>query len=338
MVTNPPITDPEVTPGRPSSSWNRAVGVGLAAYVVSRLCVIAGAGVVAAQRVVEIREDGDESPQSALSHIIDVLTSWDGRWYLELVRRGYPDSIPDDITYEQIEARAAFFPVYPWTTRFLDWILPGGDVLAALFLNFLLGALSVVLVGILARRLFTVSVAARAMTLYAVFPGSFVLSFAYSEAIFIVLAATCLLLLLDERWVLAGVAAAFAAASRPNGVAIIAACAVASFVAIRRSRDWASLAAVALAPLGFVGFQLYVDHTADERGAWFRVQTEAWSEGTSFGATAVQNTFGFLTSPLTSPADALTALSLLAMLGMLFCLWKRPLPWPIRLWASSSKT
>ena len=53
-----------------------------------------------------------------------------------------------------------------------------------------------------------------------------------------------------------------------------------------------------LAPIGFIFFQWYVDRTAGERGAWFRVQREAWSEGTSFGATAITNSFGFLTNPL----------------------------------------
>ena len=83
-------------------------------------------------------------------------------------------------------------------------------------------------------------------------------------------------------------------ATRPNGVGLVAACVVASFIAIRRSRDWMSLVAVVLSPLGFIGFQLYVDHTAGERGAWFRVQSEAWKEGTSFGATAVTNTLDFV--------------------------------------------
>jgi hypothetical protein len=312
----------------------RAVVVGLTIYLVSRLCVIAGAGVRAAQRVVDVREDiaagiVDEAEPSAGSTISNVLTSWDGRWYLEIVRGGYPDSIPDNITYEQLEARAAFFPVYPWLVRFVDFVLPGGDTLAALLTNFLLGALSVVLVGVLARRLFSVAVAARSMTLYAVFPGSFVLSFAYAEATFMVIAALCLLFLVEERWLLAGLAAAVGTGTRPNGVALIAACAVAAILAIRRRRDWAALVSVALAPLGFIGFQLYVDAQTGERGAWFRVQREAWSEGTSFGATAVVNTFGFLTSPLSSPADALTALSLLAMFAMLWCLWKRHLPLPL---------
>jgi hypothetical protein len=312
--------------GAPGDAWRRAVVVGLAAYVVARLCVIAGAGVRAAQLVVDARTDGTPEP-SAGSTITQVLTSWDGRWYLELVRRGYPDSIPPDITYEQLEARAAFFPVYPLVVRAADAVLPGGDTFAALAVNFVLGAVSVVLVGLLARRLFDVSVAARAMTLYAVFPGSFVLSFAYSEAVLIVLAAACLVLLLDQRWVLAGIAAALATGARPNGVALVVACAVASFLAIRRERAWRSLIAVALAPLGFLAFQWYVDDRAGERGAWFRVQREAWSEGTSFGATAVTNTFEFLTSPLASPTDALTALSMAALLFGVFCAWRVRLDW-----------
>jgi len=312
----------------------RAVIVGLMMYLVTRLCVMAGAGVRAAQRVVDVREDiaigiVDEPEPSAISTITNVLTSWDGRWYLEIVRNGYPDSIPDNITYDQLEARAAFFPVYPWLVRFVDFVLPGGDTIAALLINFLLGALSVVLVGVLARRLFSVAVAARSMTLYAVFPGSFVLSFAYAEVTFIVLAALCLLFLIEERWLLAGLAAAIGTGTRPNGIALVAACVTAAILAIRHRRDWAALVSVALAPLGFIGFQLYLDAQTGERGAWFRVQREAWAEGASFGATAVTNTFGFLTGPLSSPTDALTALSLSTMFAMLWCLWKQRLPLPL---------
>ena len=308
------------------SRWIRALLVGLAAYVVSRMCVVAAAGVRAAQLAVDARADGTPEP-SALETITNVLTSWDGRWYLELVRRGYPDSIPPDITYEQLEARAAFFPVYPWSVRALDAVLPGGDTVAALALNFVLGAIALVLVGLIARRLYSISAAARAMTLFAVFPGSFVLSFAYSEATLIVLAAACLLLLLDERWILAGVTAAVATGARPNGIALVAACAVASFIAIRTSRDWRSLVAPVLAPIGFIGFQWYVDRTAGERGAWFRVQSEAWSEGTSFGVTAFTNTARFITNPLGSPTDALTALSVVALIAMVYCAWRVRLSW-----------
>ncbi|MEO1056689.1 MAG: hypothetical protein AAFY28_07215 [Actinomycetota bacterium] len=318
----------DTTPSNESTEWARALVVGLAAYVVSRLCVLAGAAVRSAQLVVDAREDGEPEP-GALSTIAEVLTSWDGEWYLTIVRDGYPDAIPPAITYDQIEARAAFFPVYPWLVRSADLVIPGGDTIAALMVNFVLGALSVVLIGMIARHLYSVGVAARAMTLYAIFPGSFVLSFAYAEATLIVLSAVCMLLLLDRRWLLAGLVALAATAARPNGLAIVAACAVAAFIAIRDRRDWTALLAVIPAPFGFLFFQWYVDDTAGESGAWFRVQSEAWSEGTSFGLTAFTNTVEFIRAPFGSPANALTALSLIALVGMAFCAWRVRLAAPL---------
>ena len=139
------------------TDWHRAVVVGLIAYAVTRLCVFAGAGVRASQMAVDARKLAElagvpaEEP-TAVHTITEVLTSWDGRWYLELIRRGYPDSIPANITYEQLEARAAFFPVYPMIARGADWLLPGGDTLAAILVNLVLGAVAVVLVGLLGPR------------------------------------------------------------------------------------------------------------------------------------------------------------------------------------------
>lgn len=304
---------------------------GLLGYVVSRLCVAAGAAVRASQVVVDAAADGEERPDNAVGLITGVLTSWDGLWYLEIVRQGYPRSIPENITYFQEEARAAFFPVYPFLVRAFDVVFPGGDTFAALGANLLLGAVAVVLVGVLTMRLTgdDSEVAARAMVLFAVFPGSFVLSFAYSEATLIVLVAACLILLVDERWLLAGLVGALATATRPNGLAVVAACVVASVIAIRARRDYASLAAPLLSPLGFIGFQVFLAAHTDESTPWFRVQREAWAEGTSFGATAVENTLSFLGSPLSSPTNALTAVTLFALVAASWCAWKQRLPWPI---------
>ena len=310
-------------------SWGQALTIGICAFAVSRLCVLAGAGVRASQVTVDAAEAGEPKPGTPLGLITGVLTQWDGLWYLEIVRSGYPRSIPPDITYFQLEARAAFFPLYPLLVRGFDRILPGGDTLAALAVTTALGIVAVILVGVLARRLYGNDVAERAMVLFAVFPGSFVLSYAYAEALLIVLAAACLWFLLDERWLLAGVTAALATATRPNGVALIAACAVASFLAIRRSRDWWSLVAPLLAPIGFVAFQLFLAAHTGESWPWFRVQREAWREGTSFGVTAISNTLSFLGHPLASPTDALTAASLAALVLGLWCLWRKHLPWPM---------
>src|SRR5690606_27516848 len=152
------------------------------------------------------------------------------------------------------------------------------------FVNALLGLLVVLMVGLLARTLFGIKPAERTMILMAMFPGSFVLSFAYSEALLILLSAICLYFLYRRQWLFAGVVAALATATRPNGVAIAAACGVAALIAIWQDREWKALIAPLLAPIGFIAFQWYLRVHTDEDWAWFRVQTEAWAEGTSFGA------------------------------------------------------
>lgn len=331
----------------------RPVLIGIGAFVVSRVCVLAAAATRAAQftndwnhRTILI-EAGDLPPSAqsiepdttTLSGpfrlMTDVFTSWDSEWYLRIMRSGYPASIPPDVTFHDMEARAAFFPGFPLLARWVDAVLPGGDVLASLAVNTGLSLVALVLLGVLARRWFDVTTATRAMVLFALFPGSFVLSYIYSEPLFIAVSLATLLMLDDERWVAAGVFAAIGTATRPNGLALIAACAVASFIAIRRRRDWGSLVAPLLAPIGIGAFHLYLGFHTGEWLAWFRVQGEAWDEGTSFGGTAVTHMFDFVKylNPLSSGAgdpwvNMITAITLLCMLFMLWCLWRRPLPWP----------
>lgn len=321
-----------------SATWWPMLRHAIPVYVVSRACVLAGAAVVAAELRVDanLAEErnlpvadphGTANVGSATRPILDVLTSWDGLWYMDIVRNGYPTDIPPDVTYHVDEARAAFFPLFPMLGRAFDRILPGGDSFAVLTMNTLLGLLAVVLIGLLAQRLYGDRVGRTAATLAAIFPGSFVLSFAYSEALMIVLAAACLWCLLEQEWVAAGVLAALATATRPNGLALVVACAVAAFFAIRERRDWQALVSVSLAPIGFVVFQVWLGQHTGEPGAWFRVQREAWDEGASFGLTALRNTVEAVVQPLTSPTDTITALSVAATVALVWMSWRAKLPW-----------
>jgi hypothetical protein len=283
--------------------------------------VVGAAGVLAATR--------QPRPPSAARPIVDVLTSWDGLWYMEIVRNGYPTTVPADMTYFQLEARTAFFPLYPLLVRWLDQVLPGGDTLAALVLNVILGMLFVFGVGLLTRAVLGDRVAGRAMVLVALFPGSFVLSFAYSEPMMLVLAVFSLYALLRRHWVVAGVLAGLATAARPNAIALVVAAAVAAYLAIRRDRNWRSLAAPLLAPLGFVVHMAFLWAHTGEAGVWFRVQREAWREGASFGWTAMESVVEFLTHPLDSAVNVITTLSVIAVVVTLAALWKARLPAPL---------
>jgi Gpi18-like mannosyltransferase len=324
----------QAAPKMSTESWKRAVGIGLFAYLVSRLAVAVGAGARSAQLVVDANKLGGPLPDapepgSAVTMVTEMLTTWDGLWYMAVARDGYPRMIPPDVTYHVDEARAAFFPLYPMLIRVGDWVLPGGDTLVALLLNLLLGACAVVLVGMIARKLFDIEVATYSMVLFAVFPGSVVMSFAYADTLMVVLAAATLLALVDERWLIAGIFAALTTASRPNGVAIVGACALAAALAIRNRRDWSALWAVGLSPLGFIGFQLFLARHTGERMAWLRVQREAWDEGLSYGWTAITHVFFALRYPLSSPTHVVTTITTLATIGALVALWHRRLPAPM---------
>lgn len=332
-------------PSESSLLWRAALRHAALAYLLSRICVVIGAGIVGA----EMRADDNKLrerliwgffdkpdphareavlPRSATSMILDVLTSWDGIWYLRIVRRGYPEHVPSGITYDDPEARVAFFPMYPWLVRTVDRVLPGGDTFAALFVNVILGAVFIVLVGLLARHWFGDRAARPAMVVMAFFPGSFVLSFAYSEALLLTLAAACLLAVSHERWLWAGVFAAVGTATRPNGIALVAATFVAAVIVVRRSRRWSALVAPLLAPIGFLAYQWWIDRHAGESRVWFRVQGEAWKEGASFGLTAIRNTLEAFTKPLTSPTDLITAVAFLTTIAVVWIAWRVRIPLP----------
>ena len=235
-----------------------------------------------------------------------IFTQWDGKWYRMIAEHGYPSELPERITYITGDgATVAFFPVYPYLARWFDVIFPGGIVQALLGVNVVLSVAAVVLVGLLARELYDIPTAQRAMVLFVLFPGSVVLSWSYAEAALIVCAAACLLFLQREQWVLAANRCCDRRrATRPNGIAIVAACVVAAAIAIYKQRQWRSLIAVALAPLGVIGYHAYLRVHTGEWGAWNRAQRDAWNEGWSWGATAIRFTWRFLENPLGTASGA----------------------------------
>lgn len=308
-----------------NEGWKRATRIGALAYILSRIFVVAGGAVAATSWAVQLREEG-KTPPSGPTLLAQFLDMWDGKWYLEVVRSGYPRFIPDHVTYYIPEARAAFFPLYPRIVHYLDLLVPGGPVTTALLFNFILGAVFIYLSGRIALELYDSKVAEKVMVILCLFPGSFVLSFAYSEATLMVIACLCILALRRNAWIWAGVLAALGTLSRPNGIALVAACVVAAFFAIRDRRDYASLTAVVLSPLGFVGFMVFLRHQTGEKWAWFRVQRQAWDEGASFGGTAVARTFDFLTRPLSSPTSMVTAACVIALVILGVLCYRHRLP------------
>jgi hypothetical protein len=251
----------------------RPLATPLLAWALSRLLSIAAIAVGN-----HLRRGGE--------HVIDALHLWDGNWFLSAAQGyRYPDVSQPDLGQVNI----AFFPLYPWMIRVAQALTGWTQLAAAVLVTALLGALAMVAIWLLLNRLNGRAFADRGVVLLAFFPGTIALTLIYSEGAMLAAAALCLLALLDRRWVLAGLFGALASLARANGIALALACAVAALLAIRERREWRALWAPALAPLGMVGYLVWLWAATGAANVWFRVQSEGWGEGVDFGRSTVRD-------------------------------------------------
>jgi hypothetical protein len=211
------------------------------------------------------------------------VTAWDGGWYLTTAEHGYPHGVPV-VGGHAAQSTIAFFPLYPLAVR-ATHALGFSYRAAGLVVAGAAGIVAVALLWFLLQRLWGGDAADRGVTLFCFFPGALALSLTYSEALMLALAIGCLLALLSEWWLTAGALAALATATRPNAIALAAACAWAAAGAIRGHRQWKALIAPLLAPLGFVAFQAFLWARTGDAGAWIRTQHEGWGERLALDAT-----------------------------------------------------
>ena len=91
-------------------------------------------------------------------------------------------------------------------------------------------------------------------------------------------ATAALLMLLRERWFLAGVCGIAATATRANALALVLAAGIGSLAALRERRALRSLLAPLLTPLGYVGFVCYLKFRTGAWDAYTRTQQEGWNQ------------------------------------------------------------
>ena len=211
-----------------------------------------------------------------------LFLDWDAQHYFYIAQNGYPPLYPPEGGYL---AHTAFFPLLPWLTRALDVITPFSLRFTAFAVANLTALAAVVAVWLLARDTFASDErkATNAVVLLVMWPASIAFSMFYSDALFIALAAACLLALRHEHWVWAGVAAMFATATRPNAIALGAACAWAALTAIRKRRDYRALIAPALVPLGMLAYFVYLQVALGDFFMWFEAEEVGWGGGFDFG-------------------------------------------------------
>jgi hypothetical protein len=310
----------------------------LAVYAITRVPVLAGTALF-------LRDHPGTSVET-------MAVTWDGYWYTHIAKDGYSTSLrapaavvgPDHHTLSDW----AFFPGYPVLIRAVGWLTRMPLVPASIVLAAVLGALAVWAVYALGEAHGGVPVARGAALLFAAWPGAAVLNLPYTEGLFLASAGAALVCLEKRRWVTAGLLGAIATATRPNGLAVVAAAAVAAALAVLAERRWRALLAPVLAATGAAAFVVYGWQRTGDPLIW-RHAENLWRQRLDVNSAALRGTVQLLADVGTAMSSDLgrnaLAVTLLRMLGMLLvaamvaaawanrsrspCPWwsTRPSPW-----------
>ena len=141
---------------------------------------------------------------------------WDSFWYRQIVEDGYPSVMPADAETGRLwQSPWAFYPLFPYLTRWLMQLTGGSFAVVGSTLSLLVGGVAAVLIAILLRDRVGPRVAIAGVTLWATFMAAPVLQVAYTESIAILLLCGVLYFLARERWLAAGAVALLTGIARP---------------------------------------------------------------------------------------------------------------------------
>jgi hypothetical protein len=188
---------------------------------------------------------------------LDIVRSfgslWDGRWYLLIAQHGYPGRMYQ----EGLGSRWAFFPAFPAAIRGVAEVtrlsLPDAAFVAA----FVFGLTATVAIWLAVRETFGAHLADRTTLLFVFFPLSCILTFAYTEGLFLTAAAGTLYALQRRWWITAALLACLAGLTRNTGAVVVICVMVVALPAAWRQRRLRPLFAAAIAPCGMGAFMAY---------------------------------------------------------------------------------
>jgi hypothetical protein len=206
----------------------------------------------------------DPSLTHDLGAFTDVWARWDSVWFLRIAHHGYDAASG---------AASAFYPLYPGAVGVLGRALFGHYVVAGILVSLAAAFGSFLLLHRLAEERLGAGGARRAVLYLALFPFALFLQAVYSESLYLLLTLAAFVLAERGRFLSAGAAAGLALLTRPVGVALLPALALLAWRERNRVR---ALAALAVAPLFFAAYPLYLWRAEGDPWAFVHAQ-RIWS-------------------------------------------------------------
>jgi hypothetical protein len=206
----------------------------------------------------------DPSLTHDLGSFTDVWARWDSVWFLRIAEHGYDAATG---------AASAFYPLYPLAVGGLGRAFFGHYVLAGILISLAAAFGSFLLLHGLAEERLGADGARRAVLYLAFFPFALFLQAVYSESLYLLLTLAAFFFAERRQFLAAGLVTGLALLTRPTGLALLPALALIAWGERDRLR---ALGSLAIAPLLFVAYPLYLWRAEGDPWAFLRAQ-RLWS-------------------------------------------------------------
>ena len=144
---------------------------------------------------------------------LEIWNRWDALNYQKLAQFGYGAT-------GDLQPLLVFYPLFPWSVRLLAFVTR--DYLVSAFIVSTIASLVAAIVLLRLVELdHSKELAHRAVWFLFIFPTSYFLHIGYTESLFLALALSSIYAARTERWLMAGVFAALACFTRPNGIVLL---------------------------------------------------------------------------------------------------------------------
>jgi hypothetical protein len=208
----------------------------------------------------------------------------DASFYNSIAEHGYHSAGTLPATVAPVQT--AFFPLLPAVVKAASYLLfftTSRYLWAGLLVQVLSGAAAAVAVWALAAHVRDRWMADRTVLLFCAFPGAMTFGMLYSEPLGIALAAGSLLAAVNRKWLLAGILGLLGTAEHSTLIVLAPVLGITALHAIWTRRDWRSLIAPVLTPLGVLGYFAFLAPRYHDFFFWFQVEKKGWHAGVDWG-------------------------------------------------------
>jgi hypothetical protein len=213
---------------------------------------------------------------------VSFLTSWDARWYEQVVLHGYPATLPLDAAGEVTYNSWAFLPGFPAFARALMAVTGLPFEAAGIIVSVLFGAAATVMLHRILVQRFAPTQALWGAVLFAFGPLSFLLQLAYAESTFLFFLFVSIWFMQRRRYLAMIPFALVACFTHPGALAVAAAIVVQGLHRVWRRhpvphREWISgLAAIVVIVVATALWPVLASAVSGHPSAYFDTELAWW--------------------------------------------------------------